>query len=151
MFLAQKATATNRMHSNDLEACGMKLCCFWFHSDVKFLMCSLYSGERQWPTWASCFVWGYDLKHTLGIVLTYLLSLSSYHITQSFLAFVYDKSSVPAPFDKVQQKNTGQLFKLLVKIVCCSASLNKLDIWDLVDPMHPMPFPVPVSIQVIGW
>ena len=53
-FLAQKATATNRMHSNDLEACGMKVCCFWFHSDVKFLTRSLYSGERQWPTWASC-------------------------------------------------------------------------------------------------
>ena len=43
------------MHSNDLEACGIKLCCFWFHSDVKFLTHSLYSGERQWPTWASCF------------------------------------------------------------------------------------------------
>ena len=42
------------MHSNDLEACGMKLCCFWFHSDVKFMTRSLYSGERQWPTWASC-------------------------------------------------------------------------------------------------
>ena len=55
LFLGQKATATNRMHSNDLEACGMKLCCFWFHSDVKFLTRSLYSGERQWPTWASCF------------------------------------------------------------------------------------------------
>ena len=54
LFLAQKATATNPMHSNDLEACGMKLCCFWFHSDVKFLTRSLYSGERQWPTWASC-------------------------------------------------------------------------------------------------
>ena len=44
------------MHSNDLEACGMKLCCFWFHSDVKFLTRSLYSGERQWPTWASCYI-----------------------------------------------------------------------------------------------
>ena len=33
-----KATATNRMHSNDLEACGMKCCNFWFHSEVKFLM-----------------------------------------------------------------------------------------------------------------
>ena len=30
-FLAQKVTATNRMHSNDLEACGMKLCCFLAH------------------------------------------------------------------------------------------------------------------------
>ena len=30
--------------------------CFWFHSDVKFLTRSLYSGERQWPTWASCLV-----------------------------------------------------------------------------------------------
>ena len=32
-----KATATNQMHSNDLEACGMKYCYFWFHSEVKFL------------------------------------------------------------------------------------------------------------------
>ena len=30
------ATATNRMHSNDLEACGKKCCYFWFHSEVKF-------------------------------------------------------------------------------------------------------------------
>ena len=33
-----KATATNRMHSNDLEACGMLYCYFWFHSNVKFLI-----------------------------------------------------------------------------------------------------------------
>ena len=35
-----KATATNRIHSSDLEACVimvMKCCCFWFHSVVKFL------------------------------------------------------------------------------------------------------------------
>ena len=32
-----KATATNRMHSNVLEACGKKCCLFWFHSEVKFL------------------------------------------------------------------------------------------------------------------
>ena len=32
-----KATATNRMHSSDLEACGKKCCYFWFHSEVKFL------------------------------------------------------------------------------------------------------------------
>ena len=32
-----KATATNQMHSNDLEACGKKCCYFWFHSEVKFL------------------------------------------------------------------------------------------------------------------
>ena len=31
-----KATASNRMHSNDLEACE-KCCYFWFHSEVKFL------------------------------------------------------------------------------------------------------------------
>ena len=30
----QKATATNRMHSNDLEACGKKCCYLWFHSEV---------------------------------------------------------------------------------------------------------------------
>ena len=28
--------ATNRMHSNDLAACGMK-CYFWFNSEVQFL------------------------------------------------------------------------------------------------------------------
>ena len=33
----QKATATNRMHSSDLEAFGKKCCYFWFHSEVKFL------------------------------------------------------------------------------------------------------------------
>ena len=33
----RKATVTNRMHSNDLEACGKKCCYFWFHSEVKFL------------------------------------------------------------------------------------------------------------------
>ena len=33
----RKATATNRIHSIDLEACVMKCCCFWFHSVVKFL------------------------------------------------------------------------------------------------------------------
>ena len=33
----RKATATNQMHSNDLEACGKKCCYFWFHSKVKFL------------------------------------------------------------------------------------------------------------------
>ena len=32
-----KATATNQMYSNDLEACGMKCCYFWFHSEVNFL------------------------------------------------------------------------------------------------------------------
>ena len=34
-----KATATNRMHSNDLEACGKKCCYryFWFHSESNFL------------------------------------------------------------------------------------------------------------------
>ena len=32
-----KATATNGIHSNDLEACGMKCCYFLFHSEVKFL------------------------------------------------------------------------------------------------------------------
>ena len=31
----RKATATNQIHSNDLEACVMKCCCFWFHSVVK--------------------------------------------------------------------------------------------------------------------
>ena len=31
----RKATGTNRMHSNDLKACGKKCCYFWFHSEVK--------------------------------------------------------------------------------------------------------------------
>ena len=33
----RKATATNRMHSNDIEAFGKKCCYFWFHSEIKFL------------------------------------------------------------------------------------------------------------------
>ena len=36
-FFIWKATATNQMDSNDLEACGKKCCYFWFHSEVKFL------------------------------------------------------------------------------------------------------------------
>ena len=32
-----KATATNRMHGNDLEVCRKKCCYFWVHSEVKFL------------------------------------------------------------------------------------------------------------------
>ena len=31
----RKATATNRMHSSDLETCGKKCCYFWFHSEVQ--------------------------------------------------------------------------------------------------------------------
>ena len=33
----RKATGTNQMDSNDLEACGKKCCYFWFLSEVKFL------------------------------------------------------------------------------------------------------------------
>ena len=33
----RKATATNRMHSNDLETYAKKCCYCWFHSEVKFL------------------------------------------------------------------------------------------------------------------
>ena len=32
----REATGTNRMHSNDLEACGKKFCHFWFHSEHIF-------------------------------------------------------------------------------------------------------------------
>ena len=45
----RKATATNGMYNNDLEACGMKCHYFLFHSEVKFFMHSSFSGERQWP------------------------------------------------------------------------------------------------------
>ena len=34
-----KATATNRMHSSDLEAFEKKYCYFWFHWEVKFFPC----------------------------------------------------------------------------------------------------------------
>ena len=34
-----KASMTDRMHSNDIEACGKKCCLFWFHSEVNFLAC----------------------------------------------------------------------------------------------------------------
>ena len=33
----RKATATNQMDSNDLEACGKKCCYFWFHFKVQIL------------------------------------------------------------------------------------------------------------------
>ena len=33
----RKATATNQMHGNDLEAFGKNRCYFWFNSEVKFL------------------------------------------------------------------------------------------------------------------
>ena len=46
-FSDRKATATNRMYSNDLEACGRSVVIFG--SIPKFLSRSLYSGERQWP------------------------------------------------------------------------------------------------------
>ena len=35
--LVRIVTATNRVHSNDLEAWEKKCCYFWFHSEVKFL------------------------------------------------------------------------------------------------------------------
>ena len=49
--------ATNGMHSNDLEACEMKCCCFgsisksnFWHVNLAYLQkCSLYSGERSVP------------------------------------------------------------------------------------------------------
>ena len=28
-----------------------------FSTSRSFLICSLYSGERQWPAWASCYMW----------------------------------------------------------------------------------------------
>ena len=36
-FSDWQATATNQMHSSDLEAFGKKCCYFWFDSEVKFL------------------------------------------------------------------------------------------------------------------
>ena len=44
-----KATATNQMYSNDLEACGMKCCYLFVPFRCQFFMRSLFSGERQWP------------------------------------------------------------------------------------------------------
>ena len=44
-----RATATNRMHSNDLWAGWMKCCWFWFHSEVKFFDTFIVLSERQWP------------------------------------------------------------------------------------------------------
>ena len=41
------ATATNQMHSSELEAFGKKCCYFWFHSEVKFL-------TRFWRLFGLC-------------------------------------------------------------------------------------------------
>ena len=43
----RKATATNQMHSSDLETCGKKCCYFWVHSEVKFL-------TRFWRLFGLC-------------------------------------------------------------------------------------------------
>ena len=63
-----QAIATNGMYNNDLEASGMKCCYFLFHSEVKFFMHSLFSGERQWP-------FGPLVLNTLQIDMMYLLEL----------------------------------------------------------------------------
>ena len=47
-----KATPTNQMNSNDLEACGKKCFYFWFHSEVKFLT-SFYAPGLKGPPGAS--------------------------------------------------------------------------------------------------
>ena len=54
------------MHSNSLEACGMKCCRFWFYSEVKFLTHPLYSGEQQWPFGPLVFIFG-NLKFSFLI------------------------------------------------------------------------------------
>ena len=35
-FFRPEGYSNKRIHSNDLEACVMKCCCFWFHSVGKF-------------------------------------------------------------------------------------------------------------------
>ena len=64
-----KATATNRMHSNDLEACGEKCCYFWCPSEVLFL--------------TSFFV-ALDL-----VIFTYFLSNSSISNGVKCLIYIY--------------------------------------------------------------
>ena len=39
----RKATATNRMHSSDLETCGKKCCYFWFHSIFDAFLTSFWT------------------------------------------------------------------------------------------------------------
>ena len=51
------------MHINDLEACEMKYCCFWFHSEVKFLTrySSLFTEVLIVLRWAISAPWGSSL------------------------------------------------------------------------------------------
>ena len=50
---------TNWMHESDLEGCGKKCCCFWFHSEVKFLtLFWLFSGLSHFSTF-SCNFFGF--------------------------------------------------------------------------------------------
>ena len=39
----RKATAINRMYSNDVEACGKKCCYFWFHSNFWCVLTSFWT------------------------------------------------------------------------------------------------------------
>ena len=45
----RKATATNRMHSSDLEAFGKKYCYFWFHWEILLFHYGI-ADVRVWTT-----------------------------------------------------------------------------------------------------
>ena len=57
----RKATATNRIHSNDLEACWKKCCYFWFHSEVYFLT-------------------------RFGVILDFIIVISTYFLSNSLIS-----------------------------------------------------------------
>ena len=49
---------TNRMHQSDLEGCGKKCCCFWFHSEVKFLtLFWRFFGLSHFSSFSCNFYW----------------------------------------------------------------------------------------------
>ena len=68
-----KATATNQMDNNHLEACGKKCYYFWFHSEVKFL-------TRFWRL--------FGLKSFLRILMQFLYIVDFYAV-KSFICIYF--------------------------------------------------------------
>ena len=102
-----KATATNRMHSNDLEACGMLYRCFWFHSEVKFFRITEEGSVPEMRIWSilsiisdlkwcihlsrSLFLYFTRFRHLCGLVviLPYFNAISVDFYAGKCLIYIY--------------------------------------------------------------
>ena len=118
-FRPEMATATNRIHSNDLEAYVMKCCCFWFHSVVKFFTlesslwqkCSLYSGERSVPLGALVYLLYFVLIDSLYryIRIFFFIYLFYFYLRQWLDICI---PSLFSQFDLVLRKLQGRMVSI---------------------------------------